>query len=107
MNDTTYVESSRALATRAMTEAGDDIRSQIIFAFRSLLAREPSVEEIRTLTAGVETRTAFFRQNPSAAEQLITTGQSKPDRSLDPIELAALTTCVMNLLNLDETINRE
>jgi hypothetical protein len=106
MNDTTYVEASRALATRAMTESGDDTRSQIIFAFRTLLARGPDEEEISTLTAGVEKRTAFFRQNPSAAENLMTAGQSKPDRSLDPIELATLTTCVMNILNLDETINR-
>ena len=107
MNDTTYVEASRALATRAMTEVGDDTRSRIVFAFRSLLAREPDEKEIGTLTGGVEKRTAYFRQNPSAAEKLITVGNSKPDRSLDPIELATLTTCVMNILNLDETINRE
>ncbi|MCH5373265.1 MAG: DUF1553 domain-containing protein, partial [Planctomycetes bacterium] len=107
MNDMTYVEASRALATRAMTEVGDDTRSRIVFAFRSLLAREPDEKEIGTLTGGVEDRTAYFRQNPSAAEKLITAGNSKPDRSLDPIELATLTTCVMNILNLDETINRE
>ncbi len=107
MNDTTYIEASRVLATRAMTEVGDDTRSRIVFAFRSLLAREPDEKEIGTLAGGVEKRTAYFRQNPSAAEKLITVGDSKPDRSLDPIELATLTTCVMNLLNLDETINRE
>jgi hypothetical protein len=107
MNDTTYVEASRALATRAMNEAGDDTRSRIVFAFRSLLGREPDEKEVATLAGGVETRTVYFRQNPSAAEKLITVGNSKPDRSLDPIELATLTTCVMNILNLDETIDRE
>lgn len=107
MNDTTYVEASRALATRAMTEAGDDTRSQVVFAFRTLLARYPEEDEIILLSKGVADRSEYFRQNPSAAEKLITAGNTKPDRTLDPIELATLTTCVMNILNLDETINRE
>ena len=107
MNDSTYVEASRALATRAITHSGDDTGSRVRFAFRSLLAREPDPMEIGTLTSGIEKRLNYFRQNPSAAEELITVGQSQPDRLVNPIELAALTTCTMNILNLDETINRE
>jgi hypothetical protein len=107
MNDSTYVEASRALATRAITHSGDDTDSRVRFAFRSLLAREPDPKEIGTLTSGIEKRLNYFRRNPSAAEELITVGQSQPDRLVNPIELAALTTCVMNILNLDETINRE
>ena len=107
LNDVTYVEASRALAERAIQTSGDDAAARIRYAFRALLSREPDATELRVLTGGYAKRIAFYRQNTSAAKQLITQGESKPDAKADPIELAALTTAVMNILNLDETINRE
>jgi hypothetical protein len=107
MNDTTYVEASRALAERAIVEVKDDLRGQIQFVFRSLLSRDPSESETQVLTTGFNKRRSFFAGDQEAARKLIAQGESKFDESLDPVELAAMTTCVMTVMNLDETVNRE
>ncbi|MGI9430178.1 MAG: DUF1553 domain-containing protein, partial [Bythopirellula sp.] len=106
MNDVTYVEASRKLAERAMG-AHDDVERQITFAFRRLLARRPSEFEGESLRRGFEKRLAFFVAQPQAAAVLVEQGESAVDKSLDQPQLAALTTCVMNIMNLDETVNRE
>ena len=99
-------DAARGLAhLHAMT--GDDGAARVAFAFRTLLAREPDATERRVLIGGYNKRLDYYRRNPAAAKHLITQGESKPDAKADPIELAALTTVVMNIMNLDETINRE
>jgi len=107
MNDVTYVEACRALAGRVIQQSGDDAAARIDQAFRLLLTRPPHPEERKILTRGYNQRLDHYRANPSAAKQLINEGESKPTADTDPIELAALTTVVMNILNLDETITRE
>ena len=42
-----------------------------------------------------------------AARKLIAVGETKPDATLNPSELAAWTTVASTMLNLDETITRE
>src|SRR5262249_25397856 len=46
MNDPTYIEAARALAARALTEAGNDTRSRLAYAFRLATARVPSTQEV-------------------------------------------------------------
>ncbi len=106
MNDVTYVEASRKLAERAML-ASDGPAQQIEFAFRTLLARRPNEFERSTLLNGYQTRLDYYRAEPESAEELLQQGASAVDESLDRSRLAALSTCVMNILNLDETVNRE
>jgi len=48
-----------------------------------------------------------FENDLVGAEQLIAIGESKPDPSLDPRDLAAATTLANMLLNLDETVTKE
>ena len=43
---------------------------------------------------------------PDAAAQLLAIGESKPDTTLAPADLAAWTTIASMILNLDEAINR-
>jgi hypothetical protein len=47
-----------------------------------------------------------YLNNPSAANQLIQIGESKPDPQLDAVELAALTLVGNAILNLDEVLNK-
>src|SRR5260370_16107672 len=51
MNDPTYVEASRELARRMITEAGPDPAKRIAFAFRLATARKPTAKEIQVLRA--------------------------------------------------------
>ncbi|MFK8114151.1 MAG: PSD1 and planctomycete cytochrome C domain-containing protein [Rubripirellula sp.] len=106
MNDTTYVEASRVLAENSM-HAGQDINERIDFLFQQLVTRDPLPQERRVLTLAFDSRLSFFSQNKSAAAELIAQGASTADANLDQSELAALTTCAMTVLNLDETVNRE
>ena len=107
LNDPTYVEASRALAQRMLTEAGRDPAARINFAFRLATARKPAPEERRILWDIAERETAAYRQNPEAARQLLHVGESKADGKLDPGELAAWTTVASVILNLDETITKQ
>ncbi len=106
MNDVTFVEASRKLAERALATGGN-VRGQLDFVYRSLLARSPNERELQLLTGGYEKRLAFYVDHPDDAERLIAAGESPVADSVESAQLAALTTCVMNIMNLDETITRE
>ncbi|MEM8679760.1 MAG: DUF1553 domain-containing protein, partial [Planctomycetota bacterium] len=106
LNDPTYVEAARELATLTMNQH-ELIEDQIVFAFRRALARTPSVDEQAVLTRGYHRYLQRFQSHPKQAEKLLTMGTASRDESLNAAELAALTTVANVLLNLDETITRE
>ncbi|MFN3651714.1 MAG: DUF1553 domain-containing protein [Armatimonadota bacterium] len=106
MNDPTYVEASRKLAERLMTEVAAMPRDRIRYAFRLALARQPRNEELRVLLDTYEQQLAEFRKNPKEAEKLLSVGESDRNKKLDPAELAAWTSIASVLLNLDETITK-
>lgn len=106
MNDTTYVEASRILASLALSRSGNQTE-RIRFVFRKLLSRDPDSRERSVLSRGLQRRRDYFADHIEAARALISQGQSEPGASHDPVELAAMTTCVMTVMNLDETVNRE
>ncbi|MFZ9501796.1 MAG: DUF1553 domain-containing protein, partial [Beijerinckiaceae bacterium] len=107
MNEVTYVEAARALAERVLREGGADPEGRIRWAFRSVTGRVPGGGELGVLKKGLEQRLARYRQSPEAARELVGQGASKPDPSLDAVELAAYTTTANVLLNLDEVVTRE
>jgi hypothetical protein len=106
LNDPTYIEAARFLAQRLMREI-PDADGRIRSAFQRILGRHPSDREHRILSQGVNRSRAHFAQDPSAASQLLTVGESKADPSLDPIELASWTLTVGSVLNLEETLTRQ
>ena len=107
MNDTTYVEASRALAEKMIKEAGSDGEKRIEYAFCRATAREPSAEETEVLLALANEQQQDYRHDPAAAKGLLAVGDSAFDSSLDPAEFAAWTTVASTILNLDETITKE
>jgi hypothetical protein len=106
LNDPTYIEAARFLAQRLMRET-PDADGRIRSAFLRILGRHPSDREHQILSLGVHRSRAHFAQDPSAASQLLTMGESKADSSLDPIELASWTLTVGSILNLEETLTRQ
>ena len=107
LNDITYVEAARALAQRILTTGGATDDERLAFAFRLCTARLPVDAEKSALLASLTRLRAQYAQEPEAAKKLITTGESKPDPKLDPIDLAAHTALASLLLNLDETLTKE
>src|SRR5205807_3531845 len=89
MNDPTYVEASRKLAERMMTEAGPTPGDRIAFAFRLTTARRPNASELALLGRIHGEQLAVYRQDPGAALKLLGVGESPRNEKLDPAELAA------------------
>ncbi len=107
MNDATYLEAARALAEHMMRDGGPDPASRIRFAFKRVTCRSPNESEANILLDGFRRRLAHFQSGRDAASKLLTVGNSPPDTTLDPAELAAYTLTASTILNLDETVTRQ
>jgi mono/diheme cytochrome c family protein len=106
MNDPTYVEASRKLAERMMTEGGDGLDAKIAFAFRIATARPPRAQETAVLRKIYERQLSVYQKDAEAAKKLLSVGESPRNEKLDQAELAAWSTVASVVLNLDETITK-
>lgn len=102
LNDPHFVEAARGLAERIMTEESADPKKRIARAFRLATGRSPKSDEIKILINAFNEQLAEFRQDPAAAEKLL----SKADSKLDKSELAAWTTIASMIMNLDEFLTK-
>ncbi|MCA9051011.1 MAG: DUF1553 domain-containing protein, partial [Planctomycetaceae bacterium] len=115
LNDETGLEAARELAKSA-GETSDNIEEQIRFIFRRVLLRHPTVEEAAVLKSRLLHSLTQFRNQPTAAEELLQIGQpmSAFAGDLNPADVrnaavphAALMTVASMILNLDQTLTRE
>lgn len=107
MNDPTFVEAARVFAENVAVSSQQDSEAHLRQAFRTLLARAPSDSELMIVKDGFERRLRNFRQDPDSAKALLAVGESASKPGLDPVYVAALSTSIMNLYNLDEAIHHE
>lgn len=105
MNDPTYVEASRKLAERLLTEANSD-KKRVELAFQLALSRAPARKEAAILLRIVETQLAVYRKDQQAAVQLLEVGEAARNQKLDAAQLAAWTVVANVILNLDETVSK-
>jgi mono/diheme cytochrome c family protein len=106
MNDVQHFEAARNLAQRMMREGGSEARQRLRFAFRTVLSRPPSDQELAIVLGALDQHLARYHGSPEAAARVVSAGESKPDPTLPPPELAAYTLAANLLLNLDETLTR-
>ena len=107
LNEITYVEAARKLAERMLLEGGKSPAERITFGFRWATSRRLTDDELAVLVEGLNEDIARLKQQPDTVQQVVATGESKPNASLDPAELAAYTLTANVLLNLDEVVTRE
>jgi hypothetical protein len=107
LNDPTYVEASRVLAEKTLSQAGRDPEKRIDFAFRLATDRKPQPQERAVLLTLAREELAEYRRDKASAMKLIGVGEAKRNPKLDPAELAAWTTVTSTILNMDETITKE
>src|SRR5205085_1189939 len=105
MNDPTFVEASRKLAERLMTEAKDD-KQRIKLAYRLAMSRAPKSAEMEELLKLYRAQLASYKQTPDEAARLLHVGDSTVNPALNQDELAAWTMVASVILNLDETITK-
>jgi hypothetical protein len=107
LNEVSFVEAARQLAQRTLREGGNTPDQRLGFVFRTVLARPPTPYELRILHAGLKRHQDHYRQQPNAAAQLLSVGESPRDETLDAVELASYTAVANLILNLDETITNQ
>ncbi|MGB7160030.1 MAG: PSD1 and planctomycete cytochrome C domain-containing protein [Tepidisphaeraceae bacterium] len=104
LNDTAWMEFSRALARRALSETSADDAARLASAFRVATSRAPAADEIEILTKLLaKARSDFQREDANVA---VLVADQTP-KGTTPAEFAAWTLAARAILNLDETITRE
>ena len=103
LNDAVFVEASRAVARRVLTQGLTSLDDRIRYAFRLNLSRQPREDEVKMLADFHDRQLARFQAGEADAVKVAGTGSG----GLDPHELAAWTTVARALLNLDEMITKE
>jgi len=106
LNDPTYVESARAFAARIISECNGDATKRITWACQQALQRQPSADEMKTISALFTKHLADYQKDTAAAEALLKTGAAPTPANLNKSELAAWTHVARVLINLHETITR-
>ena len=104
LNDPMFVDCARGLAARVLKEGPTDDTGRTRYAFRTCVAREPTVAEHKILNDFLAQQAASFRADPKAARGLA--GADVPAGS-DVAQRAAWTALARVLFNLDEVIVRE
>ncbi|MEZ5044681.1 MAG: DUF1553 domain-containing protein [Saprospiraceae bacterium] len=102
LNDPTYVEAARVMAERMQREGGNQLKDQLLFAFRLFTSRKPSDEELGVLIDLYQKEKTRFTQAPTQAKEALSVGEYPIDPSFDPIETAALTMVNSVVINYDE-----
>src|SRR5205814_556997 len=88
----TVRDNARALAQRALTEAGPDPADRVKFAFRLATDRDPKPGELGVLVETAQQEVADYRRHADDSAKLVRVGESKSNPKLDKSELAAWTT---------------
>jgi hypothetical protein len=105
LNDPVYVEAAQSLAQQIMKFDDRDTAERVAYAFRRVLAREPSADEVQRLIALYDTEHKHYQQDGEAALKMAASEIDKSDGSAGLAELAAWAVVSNVLLNLDETWN--
>ena len=58
------------------------------------------------IQASLDKLSAYYKDHPGEAGELIKVGESPADKTLDPAALAAWTMLTNELMNLDEVLNK-
>ena len=104
MNDVQHFEAAREFAARMIKEGGSGSDERIRWGWRTVLSRYPTADELQIATDAISQHASRYQSDDKAAKELISYGESKPDESLNPSELAAWTLVANLILNLDEAV---
>ncbi|MEL7500465.1 MAG: DUF1553 domain-containing protein [Planctomycetota bacterium] len=107
LNDPTYVESARVMATKCVQQT-NEMDAQIQLAFRRATSRPPTDEELNVLRAAVDRyEKAFAAMAADQVDAFLDVGEAAVPEGIDKQKLAVMTVLCSTILNLDETVTRE
>ncbi len=106
LNDPQYIEAARTVAERVLKEGGAKTEDRLVYLFRLATGRRPDVVELSELSAAYKDHLSVYANDAAAAKKLIAIGETQPDPTLNPSDLAAWTMVANLVLNLDEVLNK-
>jgi len=107
MNDVTFLEAARFVGQRMMKEGGNELPSRLRYGFRLVAGRTPTAAEAQVLRDNFQYHVDYFEENAGKISTFLSQGESPPDATLNPRELAAYAAVGSMLLNLDETVTKQ
>ena len=107
MNDVTFLEAARFVGHRMMKEGGNELPSRLHYGFRLVAGRAPTAAEVQVLRDNFHYHLHYFEENAGKISTFLSQGESRPDATLNPGELAAYAAVASMLLNLDETVTKQ
>lgn len=107
MNDLTFVEASRKLGERMMTEGGTSDGQRIAHGFELVLGRDSRPEENAVIVQALQHFRKKYAADSRAAAQMLSHGASQRQPGLEDAQAAAWTAVASLMLNLDEAVTRE
>ena len=106
LNDITWTEAARVLAEKAM-KASPERASQITWAFRRILSRMPTANDLAMLELCYQKQFMLYSTDAVAASAFLSVGAAPRDSSLPPAGRAAMSAVCLALFNLDEALTRQ
>lgn len=107
LNDPTYVEAARHLASRMIAEGGPGAQERLRYGFRLATGRWPNDQENEVLQGAIADFMGTYQAAPDDAKAFVANGKSAVDANANLVELAAYMGVARIVLSLDETITRE
>lgn len=107
MNDVTFVEAARFVGQRMIKEGGTTPDSRLAYGFRLIMSRKPSPAEAAVLRDNLRYHEDYFAGKPARVRNYLGEGDTRPDPSIAPRELAAYAAVASLIFNLDEAITKE
>jgi hypothetical protein len=114
LNETLFMECSRALAMQVVTDGGATDDERLTSLVRRCLSRNPRANEVKVLEEFLNRQMQRFTRNGVDPWPLISADDAAKEKlrsqlkgQTTPAELAAWTALARVVLNLDETITKE
>ncbi len=106
LNDVQYVEAARHLAQQVLLIDNQDDQQKIQTAFVRLTSRQADQLETSTLLELLDEERVYYADHPDEAAALIKLGDSAVDEGIETAQLAAMTTTIQAIMNLDATFTK-
>lgn len=107
LNDVTYVEAARELATIVLSVPSVHDRARVNDVFRRICCRPATDLEADILLRGLQRSRESYLQDPVAAQQIVSVGESPQSHDTNAVELASWTNLCLMVFNSDEALSKE
>jgi hypothetical protein len=105
MNDPVVLEASLALSNELLSE-NTSLEQKVFKGFRKIICRKPVKKESDMLMSYLKDQQDYFKANADKAEKLIKVGQYKRNKTLAPVDIAAMMMVMQTIYNMEEAITK-